>query len=150
MRLILTQDVTGLGGPGDIVEVADGYGRNYLVPRRYAIPATRGAEKQITSIRRARQVREVRDRAHAQELAAQLNALPVRLPARAGASGRLFGSVTAADVAAAVHSAGGPLLDRRRIDMRDHIKSTGTYSLTVRLHPEVSASLTVEVVPVGG
>ena len=147
MRLILTQDVSGLGGPGDIVEVADGYGRNYLIPRRLAIMATRGAEKQITTIRRAREVREVRDRSHAQEIAAALAALLVQLPSRAGESGRLFGSVTAADVVDAVRGAGGPSLDRRHVEMpSSHIKTTGTYTVAVRLHPEVTADLSLDVV----
>jgi large subunit ribosomal protein L9 len=148
MRLILTQDVSGLGGPGDIVEVADGYGRNYLLPRRLAIAATRGAEKQIVTIRRAREIREVRDRSHALQIAGELSALTVRLPSRAGESGRLFGSVTAADVVEAVRDAGGPTLDRRHIEMpATHIKTTGTYTLAVRLHPEVSADLSLDVVP---
>lgn len=146
MRLILTQDVPNLGGPGDVVEVADGYGRNYLVPRKLAMLASRGAEKQVTAIRRARQVRTVRDRAHADEVAAQLSQLVVRLPARAGASGRLFGSVTATDVVSAVLAAGGPTLDKRRLELPSHIKTTGTYGLAVRLHPEVTAAVTLEVV----
>jgi large subunit ribosomal protein L9 len=147
MRLILTQDVTGLGGPGEVVEVADGYGRNYLLPRKLAIAATRGAEKQIATIRRAREVREVSDRSQAQQLAGQLAALPIRLVTRAGTAGRLFGSVTAADVVAAVREAGGPSLDRRYVEMPvAHIKSTGTYAIGVRLHPEVSATLSVDVV----
>jgi len=101
MKLILTQDVTGLGAPGDVVEVAPGYGRNYLVPQGLAIQATRGAEKQIATIRRAREVREVRDLGHAKQIQGQLAGLQVRLPARSGDGGRLFGSITSADVVAA-------------------------------------------------
>ncbi|MBA3523018.1 MAG: 50S ribosomal protein L9, partial [Geodermatophilaceae bacterium] len=99
MRLILTQEVTGLGTPGDVVEVKDGYGRNYLVPRGLAMKATRGAEKQVATIRRAREVREVRDLGQANEIKRELEGLSVQLSARSGSGGRLFGSVTPADVA---------------------------------------------------
>lgn len=146
MRLILTQEVSGLGGAGDVVEVRDGYGRNYLVPRGLAIQASRGAEKQVAQIRRAREVREIRDLGQAQEVAAQLRALGVRLTGRAGQGGRLFGSVTAGDVADAVLAAGGPKLDKRRIELHDPIKSLGRHLVSVRLHPEVVAELNVEVV----
>jgi large subunit ribosomal protein L9 len=146
MKLILTQDVSGLGAPGDVVEVAPGYGRNYLVPQGMAIQATRGAEKQIATIRRAREVREVRDMGQAKEIAAQLSDLKVRLPARSGEGGRLFGSVTSTDVVDAVHSAGGPKLDRRLITLAAPIKSLGQHTIKVKVHPEVEASLTLEVV----
>jgi large subunit ribosomal protein L9 len=146
MKLILTQDVGQLGGPGDVVEVRDGYGRNYLVPRGFAIPWTRGGEKQVASIQRARGARQIRDLGHAKEIRGQLEGLTVAVPARAGQGGRLFGSITAADVAAAVKAAGGPDLDRRRIQMPGHIKSLGSYDVTVSLHPEVSATVSVNVV----
>lgn len=146
-KIILTQEVSGLGGPGDIVEVRDGYARNYLLPRGFAMPHTRGAEKQVETIRRARGVREIRDLGQARDVAAQIEALPVRLPVRAGAGGRLFGSVTAADIADAVHAAGGPGVDKRRIEIAGPIKTVGTHAVTVRLHPEVAATLSVEVVP---
>jgi len=147
MKLILTQEVTGLGGPGDVVEVKDGYGRNYLVPRGLAITWTKGGEKQVAQIRRGREVREISDRGQAQEVAAQLAALKVELQARAGQGGRLFGSVTATDVVEAVKSAGGPTLDRRRVELpTSHIKTVGTHTVSVRLHPEVVASVDVEVV----
>ena len=123
MKLILTNEVTGLGSPGDVVEVKGGYGRNFLIPRGFAILATRGAEKQIAQIKRARDVRSVRDLDHAKELKAQLEALRVRLAARSGDGGRLFGSVTAADVVAAVSAAGGPSLDRRRLQLGGHARS---------------------------
>ncbi len=147
MKLILTQDVSGLGAPGDVVEVAAGYGRNYLVPQGLAILATRGAEKQIATIRRARDVREVRDLGHAQEIKGQLNGLTVRLPARSGQGGRLFGSVTSADVVDAVSAAGGPKLDRRLITMKSPIKALGAHTVHVKLHPEVEATISLEVVP---
>jgi large subunit ribosomal protein L9 len=147
MKLILTQDVSGLGAPGDVVEVANGYGRNYLVPQGLAIIATKGAEKQVATIRRAREVREVRDLSHAKEIQSQLAALSVKLPARSGDGGRLFGSITAADVVQAVHAAGGPKLDRRLVSLPAPIKSLGAHRVSVKVHPEVEASIAVDVVP---
>jgi large subunit ribosomal protein L9 len=146
MKLILTQEVTELGSPGDVVEVKDGYGRNYLVPRGLAIAWTKGGEKQVATIKRARGARDVRDLGHAQEIRKGLQSLNVRLVARAGSGGRLFGSITAADVADAVKAAGGPDLDRRRIQLQGAIKALGSHTVTVALHPEVVASIPVEVV----
>lgn len=146
MKLILTNEVSGLGAPGDIVEVKDGYGRNYLIPRGYAMRWTRGAERQIDAIKKARDAREIRDLGTAKEVAGQLGALRVRLSTRAGESGRLFGSITTGDIAEAVKAAGGPVLDRRRIEIRNPIKSVGSHKITVKLHPEVSASVDVDVV----
>ncbi|MFG1697539.1 50S ribosomal protein L9 [Nonomuraea sp. NPDC049309] len=146
MKLILTNEVSGLGTPGDVVEVKDGYGRNYLIPRGYAMRWTRGAEKQIETIRKARDAREIRDLGTAKEVAGQLGALRVRLATRAGESGRLFGSVTSGDIVEAVKAAGGPELDRRRIEIPNPIKSVGSHRVTVKLHPEVSATVDVEVV----
>lgn len=148
MRLILTQQVSGLGDPGDIVEVKDGYGRNFLLPRQLAIAATRGAEKQVAAIRRAREVRGIRELSEAREIASALEALRIQLPVRAGQGGRLFGSVSTADIAAAVRAAGGPQLDRRRIELDEPIKTVGTHVARVRLHQEASATLAVEVVAV--
>ena len=146
MKLILTADVSGLGAPGDVVEVKDGYGRNYLLPRGLAIVATRGAQKQIQVITRAQDTRRVRDLDHAKEIKTALEGLSVTLKAKSGAgSTKLFGSVTAADVAAAVKSSGGPVLDKRAIELPGHIKTTGTHSVTVRLHPEVTVALPVTV-----
>jgi len=146
MKLILTQEVTGLGAPGDIVEVKDGYGRNFLVPRGLAIRWTRGAEKQVGSIRKAREVREIRDLGHASQVKDQLEGLRVQLAARSGDSGRLFGAVTVADIVDAVKKAGGPDIDKRRVEVGRPIKSVGQHQVSVRLHPEVSAQLAVEVV----
>ena len=146
MKLILKQEVSGLGGPGDMVDVADGYGRNYLLPQGKAMIATKGAEKQIAAIRRAREVREVRDLGSARDLASQLGSLSVTLAARAGDGGRLFGSVTTADVVDAVTRAGGPKLDKRRIVLDSPIKAVGTHTVTVKVHPEVDARLSLEVV----
>ena len=145
MKLILTQEVTGLGAPGDVVEVAGGYGRNYLVPRRLAMRWTRGAEKQVELIQRARSSREIRGLDDARDAASRLATLDVRLQTRAGGGGRLFGSVSPADIAAAVKAAGGPDLDRRRIEIKNPIKTIGAHQVTVRLHPEVTATLDVLV-----
>jgi large subunit ribosomal protein L9 len=146
MKLILTREVTGLGAPGDIVDVADGFGRNYLVPHGFAMRATKGAEKQIAGIKRAREIRDVRTLGDAKAIAAELGALDVTLPARAGDGGRLFGSVTAADVVAAVKAAGGPSLDKRKILLPASIKSIGSHQVSIRIHPEVDAKISVEVV----
>ena len=145
MKLILTQEVTGLGAPGDVVEVKDGYGRNYLVPRGLAMKWTRGAQWQVEGIRRGRQARAIHDLDAAKHVKARLEALTVTLPAKAGQSGRLFGSITPADIAAAVKGAGGPELDKRRIEIAQPIKTVGAHRVTVRLHPEVTATVTVEV-----
>ena len=145
MKLILTQEVSGLGAPGDVVDVAAGYGRNYLLPRGFAMPWTRGAEKQVELIKRARAVREIRTIEDAQAAAARLENLTVRLKRRAGSNGRLFGSVGPADIAAAVRDAGGPEIDRRKIVVSDPIKSAGSHRVQVRLHPEVSASVNIEI-----
>ena len=145
MKLILTQEVTGLGAPGDVVEVAGGYGRNYLVPRGLAMRWTRGAEKQKELIQRSRSAREIRGLDDARDAASRLATLDVRLQTRAGGGGRLFGSVSPADIAAAVRAAGGPELDRRRIEIKNPIKTVGAHQVTVRLHPEVTATLDVLV-----
>ncbi|MDQ1624587.1 MAG: large subunit ribosomal protein [Actinomycetota bacterium] len=146
MKLILTQEVAGLGAPGDVVEVKDGYGRNYLVPRGAAMRWTRGAEKQVASIRRGRDVREIADLGSAQAAKGRLEGLQVTLPVKAGESGRLFGSVTGADIVAAVAKAGGPEVDKRRIEIGSPIKTVGAHQVTVRLHPEVAATVSLDVV----
>jgi large subunit ribosomal protein L9 len=145
MKLILTNEVAGLGLAGDIVTVADGYGRNYLVPRGVAISWSKGAEKQVSQIRRARDAREIRDLGHAQEIKAELEKLSVKLAARAGEGGRLFGSITTADVVNAVKAAGGPLVDKKRVQLPGHIKVIGSHQVTIELHPDVVASVPLEV-----
>ena len=147
MKIILTNEVSGLGSPGDIVEVKDGYGRNYLLPQGFAINWTKGAEKQVTVIKRARSAREIRDLGHATEVKNQLEGLKVKLTAHAGDGGRLFGSVTPAEVVDAVKAAGGPVLDRRRLELPGHIKSVGSYPVRVKLHPEVTARFDLTVNP---
>ena len=146
MKLILTQEVGGLGAPGDVVDVAAGYGRNYLLPRGFAMQWTRGAEKQVDLIKRARQAREIRTLEDAQDVAGRLEKLTVRMRRRAGSNGRLFGSVGPSDIATAVREAGGPEPDRRKILVPDPIKTAGAHRVQVRLHPEVSASVNIEVI----
>ena len=139
MKLILTQEVSGLGTAGDIVEVKDGYGRNFLLPRGFAIAWTRGGEKQVTQIKRARKVREVRDRDHANEIKQSLESMVIVVPAKAGATGRLFGSITTADIASAVKAAGDISIDKRKVHLAGAIKTVGNHKATVDVHPGVSA-----------
>jgi large subunit ribosomal protein L9 len=149
MKLILTTEVEHLGISGDIVEVKDGYGRNFLLPRGMAVVASRGAERQAEEIRRAREAKAVQGLEHARELKTTLEGLgAVELSVKAaGDSGKLFGSVTGADVVAAIKKAGGPNLDKRTVQLpKAHIKSVGTHPITVRLHPDVDASVSVSVV----
>jgi len=145
MKLILTAAVDKLGIAGDVVEVKDGYGRNYLVPRGYAIGWTRGGEKQIDGIKRSRDAREIRGLDHAQEVRQQIEALQVELPVRAGDTGRLFGAVTASDVAGAIKKAGGPSVDKRAIEISKPIKLLGTHTVGVKLHDGVTAHVPVTV-----
>jgi large subunit ribosomal protein L9 len=146
MKLILTADVPNLGAPGDIVEVKDGYGRNLLLPRKLAITATRGAEKQVAALQRAQKARQVRDLGQAKELAAQIGALTLTVKAKAsGDKGRLFGSVTPADVVDAVRAAGGPTLDRHSVTIPGQIKTVGSHPVSFVLHPDVTVETTVEV-----
>jgi len=146
VKLILTTDVPGLGAPGDIVDVRDGYGRNFLLPQRKAIAATKGAEKQVTTIKRAQLARAIRGTEHANEVKQVLEKLTVTITARTGDGAKLFGSITSVDVAAAIKSAGGPSVDKRAIDTNGHIKTVGTHPVSVTLHPGVTAAVTVKVV----
>ncbi|HEX8489040.1 MAG TPA: 50S ribosomal protein L9 [Propionibacteriaceae bacterium] len=139
MKLILTAAVDKLGIAGDVVEVKDGYGRNYLVPRGYAIRWTRGGEKQIDGIKRSRDAREIRGLDHAQEVRSQIEGLQVELPVRAGDTGRLFGAITASDIAGAIKKAGGPSVDKRSIEIAKPIKLLGTHTVGVKLHDGVTA-----------
>ena len=147
MKLILTAEVDHLGVAGDTVEVKDGYGRNYLLPRGLAIVATRGAQQQADDIRRSRDAKTVRDREHAEEIKAAITALgPVGLAVKTHDSGKLFGSVTANDIVAAIKKAGGPSIDKRSVHLpKAHIKATGSHSVAVHLHPEVDAEVAIEV-----
>lgn len=147
MKLILTTDVPNLGAPGDIVEVRDGYGRNFLLPQGHAVPATKGAEKQVATIKRAQLAREIRGTDHANEVKQALEKLAVTITARTTGDGsKLFGSISAVDVAAAVKAAGGPTLDKRVIDTKGHIKTVGSHPVSVKLHPGVTAQFAVKIV----
>ena len=147
MKLILTAEVDHLGVAGDTVEVKDGYGRNFLLPRGLAVLATRGAQKHVDSIRRAQDAKTVRDRAHADEIKAAIVGLgPVALVVKTHNSGKLFGSVTANDIVLAIKKAGGPSIDKRSVHLpKAHIKETGSHTVAVRLHPEVDVDVTLEV-----
>ena len=148
MKLILTHEVTGLGAPGDVVEVKDGYGRNFLIPRGFAIRWTRGGEKQIESIKAARGAREVRDIGKAEEIKARLESGPVDVKVRAGSEGRLFGAVTVSDIAEAINGAASDtVVDKRKIMVGNPIKSLGSHQVTVRVHDEVEAKVDLNVIP---
>ena len=145
-KLILTHDVTNLGTVGDVVEVKDGYARNYLLPRKLATPWTKGAQRQLDQMTEARRKRSIESLEQAQEARAWLTENVVTVSATAGANGRLFGAVSTADLAEAVKDAGGPAIDRRKIEVVPPIKSTGRHSATVRLHTDVVAPIEVNVV----
>jgi len=147
MKLILTQEVTGLGAPGDAVEVKDGYGRNYLVPRGLALRWTRGGEKQVESIKAARASRAVRDLGHAEEIKAKLEAQAVAVKVRAGAGGRLFGAVSVTEIADALAETSGEKVDKRTIVVTNPIKSLGAHQVAVKLHDDVSATVALNVIP---
>ena len=146
MKIILTNEVPGLGVAGEIVEVKDGYARNYLVPRGFALRWTKGGQKDVDAIRRARKVRAIQSLEHANEVKGQLEGLKVKLAVRSGDSGRLFGSVTQADVVEAFKAAGGPAVDKRTVAITSPIKTVGSHRVTVRLHTDVEANVDVTVV----
>ncbi len=146
MKIVLRADVEHLGHKGDLVDVADGYARNYLVPRGLALRATDGIQKQAESMRRNRTLKEGRDRDAATELAGRLEGRTIELKARAGEGGRLFGSVTAADIVAAVEAQTGVELDRRKLTLDEPLKELGEVAVPVRLHADVLAQLQISVV----
>lgn len=143
-KLILTHEVTGLGAPGDVVVVKDGYARNYLVPRRLATPWTKGAESQVTAIRKARKAREIETLEEARAVRDSLQTGSLVVSAKAGESGRLFGAITTADIAAAAE-AKGIKIDRRKVEIALPIKTLGNHTVSVRLHPQVAAKVNVRV-----
>jgi large subunit ribosomal protein L9 len=145
MKLILTQEVAGLGAPGDVVDVKDGYGRNHLIPQGSAIRWTRGGQKTIDSIKGARASRAVRDAGHAAEVKAQLEGATYQVKVRAGQGGRLFGAVTVGDIADAIAEA-GPAVDKRTIMVGSPIKSLGAHTVTVKVHDDVEATVSLNVV----
>jgi large subunit ribosomal protein L9 len=145
-KLILTHEVTGLGAPGDVVDVKNGFGRNYLIPQGFAVPWTRGGEKQIESIKAARVAREHATLEEAQDLKARLQATTVKLTVKAGQGGRLFGSVKTSDVADAVAAAGLGTVDKRKIEIVTPIKAVGEHEATIRLRDDIVATITLQVV----
>ncbi|MBO9556185.1 50S ribosomal protein L9 [Cellulomonas sp.] len=145
-KIILTHEVTGLGAPGDVVEVKDGYARNYLIPRNLATPWTKGAEKDVTAIRKARKAREIASLDDAKAVRDSLQSKPVVVKAKAGDAGRLFGAVTTAEIAEAVKASGAPQIDKRKVEIAQPIKALGEYQVSVRLHADVAATVTVKVV----
>ncbi len=147
MKIILQKPVDKLGAPGDIVEVADGYARNYLMPRGLAVKATKGGEKHVESLKRAHTVRVSQDKAEAEQLAQRLTASPLEVSAHAGDEGRLFGSVTASDVAEAIDHQLGVRIDRHDVHMDEPIRSVGVHEVRVHLFAEVDPIISVEVVP---
>jgi large subunit ribosomal protein L9 len=147
MKLILTQEVDGLGAPGDVVEVKDGYGRNYLIPRGLGLRWTRGGEKTIESIKAARATRAARDSDHAVEIKNKLEQGPVNVKVRAGEGGRLFGAVTTHEIADAITETSGEKVDRRTIVVVQPIKSLGAHEVSVKLHDGVAAKVSLNVVP---
>ena len=146
MKLVLRTDVAQVGKKGDIVDVADGYGRNFLLPKGLAFLASAGVETQATSMRRNRDVRDASDRAAAQDIATKLVPQVVTITARSGAEGKLFGSVTTMEIAEAVTAQTGIELDRRQLHLDEPIKSLGTHLVPAKLHAEVEFPITVEVV----
>lgn len=145
-KLILTSEVTGLGSAGDVVEVKNGYARNYLVPQGFAVAWSRGGEKQVEQIKAARSARELATLEEAQSLKARLEESTVKLTVKAGREGRLFGSVSTADIAAAVSAAGLGELDKRTIELTSPIKAIGEHEATARLREDVTAAITLQVV----
>ena len=145
-KLILTQEVTGLGAPGDVVEVKNGYARNYLIPQGFAVSWSRGGEKQVEQIKAARTAREHATIEEAQDLKLRLEANPVKLTVKAGAEGRLFGSVKTSDIASAVEAAGVGSVDKRLIEIVSPIKSVGTHEAILKLRDGIVATITLQVV----
>lgn len=146
MKVVLREDVETLGHKGDLIDVADGYARNFLVPRGLAIVATKGVVSQAAAMRRNREVRDNREREAARELADRLSAASVRVEARAGEGGKLFGSVTTSDIASALAALTGVAVDRRKVALAEPLKVLGPAEVSVQLHPEVTVTLVVEVV----
>ena len=145
MKVVLRADLENVGKKGDIVEVADGFGRNFLIPKGHALLATKGVEAQAAAMRRSRDVKDAADREAGETVARTLVPAVIKVSARAGADGRLFGSVTTADVVEAVESQTGIALDRRRLHLDDPIRSIGVHEVPVKLHADVEFRLTVEV-----
>ncbi len=145
-KLILTHEVDGLGSAGDVIEVKDGYARNYLIPQGYAVAWTRGGQKQVDQIRAAREARAIATHEEAEALKQKLEQARIKVSVKAGAEGRLFGSIKPADVVEAVAAAELGELDKRRVTIPSPIKAVGDHEALVRLHDEVTAVLSLQVV----
>lgn len=145
MKLVLRADVDGVGKKGDVIDVADGFGRNYLVPKGLAFASTKGAESQAASMRRSRDVKDAAARSAAQEIASTLVPTVIAISAKAGGEGKLFGSVTTTDVAEAIEAQTGIAIDRRQLHLDEPIKAVGTHTVPAKLHAEVEFPVTVEV-----
>jgi large subunit ribosomal protein L9 len=145
MKVLMRSDVDGVGKKGDLIDVADGYARNFLVPKGFAIQATKGIEDQAASMRRSRDLKDATDRGAAEEVAKTLVPAVITITAKASGEGKLFGSVTAADVVEAVEAQTGVVLDRRALSLDEHIKTVGTHSVPAKLHSDVQFQITVEV-----
>ncbi|MGO0575857.1 50S ribosomal protein L9 [Ornithinimicrobium panacihumi] len=146
MKVILTQPVSGLGAAGDVVDVKDGYARNFLLPRKVATPWTKGGQKQVDAIQAGRVKRAAKSAEDAAATKSSLEGKAVTVTAHAGQGGRLFGAVTPQDIAEAIVAAGGPQVDKRSIEVPAPIRTVGEHAVHVRLHEDVSADVTVEVV----
>jgi large subunit ribosomal protein L9 len=146
MRIVLHETVPGLGNRGDLVDVADGYARNSLIPKGLAQQASAGVEAQASTMKRTWQLRNAKEREAAEEIARVLVAKPIEVSARAGSEGKLFGSVTSADLAEAIAAQTGVELDRKMIDLGESIRSVGSHSVTVKAHSEVEFPIMVTVV----
>lgn len=147
MRVILRTDVKGVGNKGDVIDVTNGYGRNFLLPRGLAFLATAGAEAQAEGMRRARDIKDAAERSAAEEVAKTLVSSPVTIPARVGSDEKLFGSVTTADIAEAVAAQTGVEIDRKQLHLDEPIRTVGTHLVPLKLHTNVEFPVTVEVVP---
>ena len=146
MKVILVHDVKSVGKSGEILEVSDGYARNFLFPRQLAQEATAGALKQAEQRIRTEQIKRAKQKAEAEELAGQLTGARVQVKAKAGTEGRLYGAVTSKEIAEAIKGQTGLVVDRRKLDLPDPIKALGSFEIPARIHPEVTATLHVEVV----
>lgn len=146
MRVVLRSDVDGVGKKGDILDVSDGFGRNYLIPKGKAFKASDGVVAQAQSMRRARDLKDAKDREAAETVARTLVPAVITIPARSGAEGKLFGSVTVPDLVSAIAAQTGVELDRRRVHMAEPIKTLGTHQVPIKLHADVEFPVTIEVV----
>jgi len=145
MRIVLRADLDNVGKKGDIIEVADGYARNFLLPKGHAIPATDGVVQQAAAMRRSRDLKDAKDREAGETIARKLVPMVIKLSARAGGEGKLFGSITTQDIVAAVSEQAGIDLDRRKVHLDDPIRTVGTHEVPVKLHSDVQFRITLEV-----